>query len=132
LHNLIGLCYYSLSDYKKAKACYEESLKIAKKIENKTEKLKATASAYNNIGLIHKAQGNYQEALKWCEKSVEIFKEVGSWHSVAVLLENIAILYRDTHKKAKARQYLKESYKIYLQLNLKSDAEKVKQLLEKL
>jgi hypothetical protein len=65
----------------------------------------------------------------WFEKSVEIFKEVGSWHSVAVLLENIALLYRDTGNKDKARQYLKESYKLYLKLNLKSDAEKVRQLL---
>jgi hypothetical protein len=68
----------------------------------------------------------------WFEKSIEIFEEVDSWHSVAVLLSNIAILYLDTGNKAKARQYLKESYKIYLKLNLKSDAEKVSQLLEEL
>jgi tetratricopeptide (TPR) repeat protein len=111
LHNLIGMCYYSLSDYKSAKAYYEKSLEIAKKIKDKTERLKANASAYNNIGGIYYAQGNYQQALMWYEKSKDILEKIGDMHHLAMSLR-IALLYRDTHKKAKARQYLNESYKI--------------------
>jgi tetratricopeptide (TPR) repeat protein len=70
--------------------------------------------------------------LKWYEKSKEIFEKIGDIHHLAISLTNIAILYHDTGKKDKARQYLNESYKLYLELNLKSDAEEVAKLLEEL
>jgi predicted ATPase len=127
-YNNIGMIHYAQGNYQEAVEWYEKSIKICEKIGDQ----KVLATTYNNIGEIYDAQGNYQEALKWGEKSKEILEEIGDMHHLAMCLTNIALLYRDTQKKDKARQYLNESYKLYLQLNLKSEAEKVKQLLEEL
>ncbi|MEW6094936.1 MAG: tetratricopeptide repeat protein, partial [bacterium] len=75
------------------------------------------------------AFGNYPEALNWCEKSKEILERIGDRHHLAMCLENIGTLYRDISEKEKARQYLKESLKLYNQLNLKSKAEEISQIL---
>ncbi|MDI6736736.1 MAG: hypothetical protein QME42_11205 [bacterium] len=45
-------------------------------------------------------------------------------------LRNIGLLYRDTGKKERAKEYLQESYRLFIQLNLKPEAEEVKELLE--
>jgi tetratricopeptide (TPR) repeat protein len=76
--------------------------------------------------MIHNTQGDYEEALKWYEKSREIFETICDKHHLSMSLGNIGLLYRDIGKKDKARQYLSESYQIYIQLNLKSEAEEVK------
>ncbi len=128
LYILIGNCFYNKSKYKEAFSWYNKGMDITKKTGDRA----GLATTYNNIGLLHYAKGNYQEALKWSEKSVGIFKEVGSWHSVAVLLSNIGVLYRAIDEKDVARQYLKQSEQLYIQLNLKSEAEEVKRLLEAL
>ncbi len=127
-YNNIGEIYRAQGNYQEALKWYEKSRKISEEIGNRA----GLATTYNNIASIHHAQGNYQEALKWSEKSVGIFKEVGSWHSVAVLLSNIGVLYRAIDEKDVARQYLKQSEQLYIQLNLKSEAEEVKRLLEAL
>ncbi|HAW49618.1 TPA: hypothetical protein DCX16_01505 [bacterium] len=127
-YNNIASIHYAQGNYQEALVWYEKSRKIKEKIGDQA----GLATTYNNIGLIHKAQGNYQEALVWYEKSIEIFKKIRSWHSMATLLGNIGIIYLHTDKKDIAKQYLQQSYELYLQLNLKSEADKVKQLLNSL
>ncbi len=77
-------------------------------------------------------QGNYQEAVEWYEKSIKIKERIGEQKGLATTYSNIGILYLEIGKKDIAKQYLQKIYELYLQLNLKSQAEKIKQLIDRI
>ncbi len=55
--------------------------------------LKAKATAYNNIGLIYRLQGNYADALKNHFAALKIREEIGDKNGIAGSYNNIGILY---------------------------------------
>jgi tetratricopeptide (TPR) repeat protein len=61
-----------------------------------TENHPATASAYNNVGLMHKQCGNFDESRKNYQTALDIYKAiVGHDHqSTASVLHNLGTLYR--------------------------------------
>ncbi len=126
-NNIAGI-HYAQGNYQEALKWYKKSIEIKEKIGDQA----GLATTYNNIGSIYDSQGNYQEALKWYEKSKEILKRIGDRHHLAMSLQNIGLLYQDIGKKDIAKQALKESYELFFQLNLKSEADKVKQILDSL
>ncbi len=109
LNLLIGYCYYNLSDYKEAKRYYEEGLKIAERIEDESERLKAKASAYNNIGEIHYSQGNFQEALEWHEKSRRVSEKIGDQRGLTTAYNNIGLIYYSQGNYQEALEWYERS-----------------------
>ena len=53
-----------------------------------------TAMSYNNIGLVYNSQGDYDQALEYCQKALEIFeKALGAEHPYTkTVKENIELL----------------------------------------
>ena len=57
----MGRCYSLLGDLDKSLQSFEKSLLLNQK----------DYETYGNIGRVHYNKGNYEEAVKWCEKSIE-------------------------------------------------------------
>lgn len=111
---------------------YRRALQTSQELQTATEKHfglnhPATASAYNNVGLIHKQLGNFDESRRSYRDAMQIYKKtVGTDHaSFASILHNLGNLNRsqihfDTTLKAtdrltlieQAAEYLEQAYQI--------------------
>jgi tetratricopeptide (TPR) repeat protein len=80
----------------------------------------AVASTFNNIGLVHRQLGNFQKALEYHEKSLEIkILFLGVHHpSVADTFYNFGVVARNLENFQKALEY----YYKALEINLKCSA----------
>ena len=70
------------------------------------------ASAYNNIGIIYKNQGLYQQALNSYENSRQLYKVSGLQKEEASTLSNIGLLYQHSGNYEKAIDYYIQSLAI--------------------
>lgn len=73
LHNKLGICYFSLAKYIKAKKLLENTLSIYQKYygENHTN----TARTLSKLGIVHRNIGNYNKAQKMLEKAFTIYQK---------------------------------------------------------
>ena len=78
--------------------------------DNGSEK-ENTARLFNNISLVYRAQGNYEKALEYYEKSLVIKeKMLGKEHpSTATTYNNLAIVYEDQGNYEKALEYYEKA-----------------------
>ncbi len=58
----MGVCYFSLKDYKNAISAMKEALKYKPKHQ----------IAHLNLGIVNLAAGNVEESKKWLQKAVDI------------------------------------------------------------
>ncbi len=106
--------YNTLDKYNDALRCSREILKLAKDIEDQ----QWMALALGNISEIYDAQGNFSEALKYCQKSLKIHEKLSlegdklSFRRIATSLNNMGKLYKSLGKYSEALKYLKEALKI--------------------
>lgn len=68
----LGNAYYSLSQFSKALENYNAILELAEKVNGK-DALEGKSAALGNIGLILKAKGDLDNALKYLLDALEIF-----------------------------------------------------------
>lgn len=115
--NLVGLPTTQDPDVKRL---FEEGVKLYAEC-----KFKEAITAFEHCLLLPSATIENKTALNLL-KSIEILKRIGDKYHLAASLSNIAILYLDIGKKEVAKQYLQQSYELYLEVELKSDAEEVK------
>lgn len=106
---------------------YPSALKLSRELQTKTESHfgldhPATASAYNNVGLMHKLLGNFDDSRRAYEMARKVYKRVlGSDHaSYASTLHNLGNLNRtqihfDANLRATDRLSLVEQALEYLQ-----------------
>ncbi|WP_027003621.1 CHAT domain-containing tetratricopeptide repeat protein [Hugenholtzia roseola] len=113
--NNLGLIYTEI-DLVKAQFYYEQALSLYLK-SYEADHLKV-AQAYNNLGLTYQAEGLYETALTYFEKSLTIRKsKEGENHpNVAFLYRNLANLYDLQYRNKNKREYAKkrqESLNLY-------------------
>jgi two-component system, NtrC family, sensor kinase len=96
-------------NYEKAKQYANDALYIADKIDFK----KGKASAYNNAGVIFKAQGNYPEALKSQLLALKINEEIGNKIGIANAYGNIGNIYKEQGNYPEALK----NHLVYLKIN---------------
>jgi tetratricopeptide (TPR) repeat protein len=89
----LGNAYYSLSRNKEALKNYNAILKLTKNV-NEEDALEGKASALGNIGLIYKAKGDLDQALKYYQEALEIDKEISFRQGEANQLGNIGLIYK--------------------------------------
>jgi len=84
---------YQGGNYRKA---LEAAQKLLEDTEKHFDKHPATAAAYNNVGIMHKALGNYDDARKAYQQALNLYKEtLGVDHaSTASALHNLGTLSR--------------------------------------
>ena len=69
-----------------------------------------------NIGLIYRAKGDLEEALKYHKEALEIDREIGYTQGVASDLGNIGLIYRAKGDLEEALKYLKEALEIHREI----------------
>ena len=67
IQNTLGLIYWTLNDSKRALTHLQRSLKLAGKVQSVLD----VATAYNNIGLVHRKDKRYEESIKFFNLALE-------------------------------------------------------------
>jgi len=102
LKNIADVYYYNKKEFDKALDYYEKSLKNLQ--TNKNFK----ADIYTNAAFIYKKKGNYQKAVKYFLKAIEIDEEYKDYDRVSKNKLNIGNTYREMGDYSNAEKYLLE------------------------
>ena len=107
----IGNVYYSMKDFDKATAMYEEAIIRFRTLPNKRRD-PGLSTCNDNLALIESSNGNFENAIEYAEKSLEIRLKSGSKgdiiYSYALLIglhlqqDNIDLSFEYMHKSIEA------------------------------
>ena len=100
--------YTDFDHYEDGSRCMLDVLEKAEKADKKHW----ISVALNNLGLIKRRKGKYNDALQYYEKSLHISKELGDDIGSATNLNNIATIYIKQGKHNEAHKKLEEAIKI--------------------
>ncbi len=101
LLNLIGVCRYTQGRMDDARRDFEESARLATKLEA----ARGRAQALNNIGLINRDNGELDKALGCLEESLAISRRFDDWWAIAIQLGNIGTVWQDRGDLDKALKF---------------------------
>ena len=116
IYNNLGLMYNYTGLYDKANTYNFKSLKLSKKIGDKS-----VGNTHLNIGLNYFEEGNREKSLEHNLKALSIFQESGEKPYIALSLKNIGDNYSSKNQDS-ALKYYNKAYVIYQELN---DAESI-------
>lgn len=114
--NGAGLLAWRQSDYKAAEAAYEESLSIARELDDRLN----IARALNNLALITRDQGGYDVARGMHEESIQIFRDCGEKLIAAVCLSNLGVVHQYQGDFTAARAAYEEGLAVQRELGERS------------
>jgi len=95
------------NNFESALDLYAESLSHAEKIDPPDEGL--FGYVYGNMSSLHNSMKNYQEAIDYGKKALEIRKKIGAKFEVANSYLGLAVNHVEIDQLSAARQYLQES-----------------------
>ena len=81
----LGICYYSLGDYRRAIDHHEQSLAIAREIGDR----RGEGAALGNLGSCYSSLGDYRRAIDHHEQSLAIAREIGDRRGEGDALGNL-------------------------------------------
>lgn len=110
----IGMLCYQKEAYDSALLYLNE----AKKMDFGHTRLMTLAAINNNIGLIHKANGNLDEAIDIYHESLKIRREVKDQMGEIISLENLGNAYCEKENYTLAEKYLLEALQLADELHL--------------
>ncbi|AFZ59825.1 CHAT domain-containing protein [Anabaena cylindrica FACHB-243] len=123
--NAIGNSYYRLKRYDLALNFYQQSLAKLPGVKNKKEKKLLEALTFNNIGLVHLDQGNYDLSLKFLQQGLNIVKSLRDKLSQGVLLDSIGKVYFQQGKYELAGNFYQQSLTLFQEIGYKAGEAKV-------
>jgi CHAT domain-containing protein len=118
VYSNIAIIYTDLRDYAGAEEYYAKNLRAIKQALSKDQK-KYYILHYNNVGLHYLYFQQYNKAIDYCKKSLEIRRELSSQYTFIPLV-NIAHAFLKLNKNDSAVYYNKLALK-EIQTNYKSD-----------
>ena len=103
---------YDYGLYDEAETVYLRQITLVETLYGTSHE--ATATSYNNIGIVYKAQGDYPKALEYYGKALSIIERVlGKDHpSTAIDYNNIGSVYDDQGDYPKALEYYDKALSI--------------------
>lgn len=101
--NNLGNLYSDIQLYEKAMKYFLQSYQLSEKAGYKF------ADPLDNIGSLYFKQGNYQVAVEYYEKALEIERENNNRPGVLHVVTNLGITYTKASQPKKAQQYLDEA-----------------------
>lgn len=115
--NLLGLYYYSISDYQKALNLHEQALAIAERIND----AKGQSESYYYIGNVYREKGDYTLTLKHHLKALDIQQYIGDSSGIARIYNSIGVVYRIQGDYPKALEYGQKALRIKEQIGDKKE-----------
>ncbi len=113
----------SLGDIEWKVAQYQEALKRNFKAltlaqRKHGENHLATATSYNNIGLVYYSLGLYDKALEFYQRALNIWLQINDKNrpDLATIYNNIGFVYKTTRRYEKALEFLQKALNIWLQV----------------
>ncbi|NCO55997.1 MAG: tetratricopeptide repeat protein, partial [Bacteroidetes bacterium] len=91
---------------------YKTIIAKTKSSEIKKKAKKGMSACYNNIGNVHREQGNYPKAIEYFLKSLKIDEELGDKKGMSACYNNIGNVHREQGNYPKATEYFLKSLKI--------------------
>lgn len=110
--NDAGIIYYRLGDLDSAELMHDESLILAKEINN----LQVQAFNYNNLALLYKQRKEYVLAIENFEKSLQINRAIPDEEGQGYQYLNMAMLYTDLGQLTDALESYLESLRLFEKL----------------
>jgi class 3 adenylate cyclase/Tfp pilus assembly protein PilF len=105
----LGNVYMDMGNYQKAIANFMEGLKILEATEEDIESLE---SSYSVIGYVYGQMKDYDNALQYFEKALEISNQLPEKDRKGVSQQNLGALYEEMGEFEKALEYYEEGLKI--------------------
>ncbi len=106
--NMIGLVYYSLSNYQKSLEYYQQVLSLREKLNHKEGKAYILAS----IGIVYSDLGEKTKSLDTFNQSLQLFKELKNLSQQAFILSQIGLVYFSLGKTETAQNYFNQTLEI--------------------
>lgn len=111
-YNDLGIGYFYLSDYPKAREAYQSSLEINKDIGN----MYRVAGSLNNLALVSSELGDHVFAFDLHKQAYEIYLDVGDEVDLADVQSNIALVLMRLERYQEAQNYMFQVLEIYQKL----------------
>jgi len=116
----IGIGYYNIERYKVASEYLESGLKIINELDDNSLNF-LRSECYRFLGLINKHHGNYQQALHFQEKALNINIELNNRVEEAYIYLNLGSIYYDIGNNVKNVFYQKKALKIFQEVGDKKE-----------
>lgn len=104
--NTSGLLWWTLGDPERALRDLERALEEAKPLTGRRDE---TATTCNNLGLVCRDMGRYDQAIVYLEAALAIDRDMGSTWGTAYSLRNLGMTYLRMGQAAKALPLLEEA-----------------------
>ena len=116
LNNELGICYFYVANYNKAKILLEKTLSIYEKYYGKNHI--NTAKTLAKLGIVHRNIGNYKTAETMLQEAILVYEEYfGEKHpATAEISVYLGSVYRNIGKDDLSIAYLKRAREVYLKL----------------
>lgn len=108
--NNMGNLNSDLQLYEKAMRFFSEAYQLSEKMDE------PFADPLNNIGIIYFKQGNYQRAIEYYQRALEIERTNDNKLGMLNTITNIGIAYTKAGQPVPAQQYLNEALKLSVEL----------------
>ena len=106
---ILGVNYWTISDYESATRYYLKALHIADSINNTSLK----KNILINLAIIYEEQGNYSKSLEYNFQSLKICEQAKDTNDIPIILGNIGTLYHELKLFEKARDFYYEAVAKY-------------------
>jgi tetratricopeptide (TPR) repeat protein len=102
-----NIAYWPEQDYRAAQDDYEEALELSPD----------DAAALNNLGMVARSQGNYQEATDYYEQALALFRELGDRQGEANSLMGLGMVARSQGNYKEAIDYYEQALDIMREID---------------
>lgn len=109
----IGLNYYMLNKYMKAKDYFERALEIFKRNQYFT----GIAEALQSIALQLSHWGEYEDALKFNYEAINFWREIDNIFQIATVNYNIGIIYMELGDLTRSKECFEKSLSLFEEIN---------------
>ncbi len=106
--NQLGIIYDYLGNSDKALEFFNEALKIAEKLDEKSY----IVICYINLGYIYKVKGNLNKALRYTEKALNLSMKIDYLDGIITSLLNIGVIYMEKRNFKKALDFFEKALKL--------------------
>ncbi|MGE0076370.1 MAG: tetratricopeptide repeat protein [Bacteroidales bacterium] len=113
--NTLGLIQWRLDNNIDAVDCYEEAARLAEK-NNLTRLLGLTQI---NLGLIYKADRNYDQAFRYNTKAINVFRGSNNFRDLGIALNNQGQIFKNLAQNDSAKHYYFQAIENYAKIDFK-------------
>ena len=111
---LLGWVFYHTGNVDIAKLIFQNNLKQAEKLDDK----RSVAEYFGSLATYYADRADYDIALEYVEKSIEIYEEIGDLWGFSGRLNTMGIIYHYKGESNKSLAYWKKTQQIYKQLDI--------------